>query len=67
MLIIPHIFFFASPIYEKTGYNLLIFYYGMEEKGITVKVPENVGEAISFPLTFDDVQREDNILPYIEI
>ena len=31
-----------------------------------MKVPENVGEAISFPQTFDIVRREDTILPYIE-
>ena len=31
-----------------------------------MKVSENVGEAISFPQTFDVVQREDSILPYIE-
>ena len=31
-----------------------------------MKVPENVGEAISFPQKFDAVRREDAILPYIE-
>ena len=31
----------------------------------TVKAPENVGEAISFPQTFGIVRREDSILPYI--
>ena len=30
-----------------------------------MKVPGNVGEAISFPQTSDIVRREDTILPYI--
>ena len=34
--------------------------------GFTIKVPENVGEAISFPHTFNVVRREDTILPYID-